>query len=180
MGNTITVKERCIEIKKILMSLLVGVTMFSAVALAEPLVVDTKANSTDKPNNIQDTKVKHWSAPVKEPIIAEFSPSGAIFNPGVNFETKLGEPVKVVADGVVIYADYLGGYGLVVIIEHGEHLSTLYANCCKMKINLGEKVKAGDVICFAGQSGNVFRPLLHFEVRECGIPMNPRNYLKDK
>lgn len=126
-------------------------------------------------NYLRIPEVKHWSSPVEEPIISEFGPrkdrtGGVIFNSGVDFSAEKGEPVKVVADGVVSYTGCFEDYGLTVIIDHGDGLETVYANCAQILVGQGEKVKAGEVICFAGQG-------LHFTVIVKGHCVNPRNYL---
>lgn len=152
--------------------MLVGVfiILFGATCFAEPSSVNT--------NNISESQnEKQWPAPVKKPIISEFHDkilcdNDTIFNnPGVDFATIVGEPVKVVADGTVIFAGNYGGYRLMVLIDHNDHFATLYSNLYKTEVSLGQKVVAEEVIGYARQS-------LHFEVRFNGTPMNPRNCLK--
>jgi murein DD-endopeptidase MepM/ murein hydrolase activator NlpD len=94
---------------------------------------------------------------------------------GVDYAAKKGTPVKVTGDGVVTFRGHKGGYGRVVIIQHGQHYSTLYAHLSKYKRGLkkGDRVKQGDVIAYVGMSGLATGPHLHYEFRIDGAHRNP-------
>ena len=89
-----------------------------------------------------------------------------------------GSPVVAVADGVVTYAGWLGGYGNCVMINHGNGLVTLYGHGQKIITELHKEVKKGDLIMEVGSTGNSTGPHLHFEVRVNGSCVNPLNYVK--
>ncbi|MBT9252108.1 MAG: M23 family metallopeptidase [Brockia lithotrophica] len=84
-----------------------------------------------------------------------------------------GKPVVAFADGAVTYAGWLGGYGLVVIVDHGEGLSTLYAHLSQLFVKNGDNVKTGQLLGAVGSTGRSTGPHLHFEIRINGQPTDP-------
>jgi murein DD-endopeptidase MepM/ murein hydrolase activator NlpD len=85
----------------------------------------------------------------------------------------------VAADsGTVILADWLGGYGKTVIIDHGKGMSTLYAHTNTLLVKAGDKVVKGHAIAKVGSTGNSTGPHLHFEVRKNGERVSPLSYVK--
>lgn len=110
-----------------------------------------------------------------------FSSSRA-FHAGVDISAAMGTPVKVAADGVVVYAEYSGAYGRTVVVDHGlDHgrgVHTYYAHLSRFNVIAGQQVRRGDVIAYSGASGRVTSPHLHYEVRLGGNPVNPYPYLK--
>ena len=99
------------------------------------------------------------------------------FHTGVDIATESGRPVKATADGVVSFADWSGGSGNLVAIEHGFGFSTYYAHNRKLSVRIGQTVKRGDVIGYVGSTGNSTGPHVHYEVWKGGKPMNPSGYL---
>lgn len=92
---------------------------------------------------------------------------------GVDFGASGGAPIYAAADGIVITATYLNGYGNTVMIDHGGNLSTLYGHCSRLMVGSGQAVKKGQVIAAVGSTGLSTGPHLHFEVRISGRPVNP-------
>ena len=90
---------------------------------------------------------------------------------------KSGSDIIAAAGGTVIMAQYYGGYGNCVIIDHGGGVSTLYAHMSKIGVSNGQVVSAGQSIGKVGSTGNSTGPHLHFEVRVNGNTQNPRNYV---
>jgi murein DD-endopeptidase MepM/ murein hydrolase activator NlpD len=89
------------------------------------------------------------------------------FHTGTDLGAPEGTPVVATKDGEVHIADYLGGYGLTVILRHAEgSLETRYAHLSRIMVRPGESVKQGDVIGLVGSTGNSTGPHLHFELRE--------------
>lgn len=84
-----------------------------------------------------------------------------------------GDPVYAAADGVVVRADWYGGFGNCVIIDHGDGIETLYAHFSKISVKVGDVVKAGDEVGKIGSTGNSTGPHLHFEVHVDGEVVNP-------
>lgn len=102
---------------------------------------------------------------------------------GIDIGGSTGEPVYAAADGIIIYSAFnTGGYGNMVMIDHGLNsegvkIVTLYAHGDKLLKSVGETVKQGDVIMEMGSTGNSTGPHVHFEVRENGSHVDPKNYL---
>lgn len=100
------------------------------------------------------------------------------FQSGIDIRVERGEPVRSVFKGEVMFAQWLKGYGNMVIINHGDNYYTLYAHVEEVFKKKGEAVGAGEVIATAGDTGSIKGLCLHFEVRHHGKPMNPMNWLK--
>lgn len=96
---------------------------------------------------------------------------------GLDIATSSGTPIKVVADGKVISAQYTGAYGNLVKVSHGNGVETWYAHTSKMYVKAGQTVKAGNVIAAVGSTGNSTGPHLHFEIRINGNHVNPQIYM---
>jgi len=96
---------------------------------------------------------------------------------GIDFRGPVGTPIYATADGVVVKAEYSGGYGQHVVIDHGYSYETLYAHMSDMAVQAGDRVQRGDLIGELGSSGRSSGPHLHYEVHRNGQPVNPRYYL---
>jgi murein DD-endopeptidase MepM/ murein hydrolase activator NlpD len=106
-----------------------------------------------------------------------FSEEGA-FHKGVDISVPSGTAVHVTADGIVIQAEMVtGGYGRLVVVDHGGGIQTYYAHLSRIYVHAGQEVRRGDVVAATGSTGRVTAPHLHYEVRVGGTPMNPRRYL---
>lgn len=88
--------------------------------------------------------------------------------------------VKAIAAGQVRFADWFGGYGLMMIVDHGDGLMTVYAHNNALYKRVGDWVAAGDVLADAGSTGWVQDTRLYFEVRDDGRPSNPRHWCRHK
>lgn len=96
---------------------------------------------------------------------------------GIDFGARTGTPIFAAADGIVIAATYMRGYGNTVIVDHGGQISTLYGHCSRLMVSSGQRVKRGQTIAAVGSTGLSTGPHLHFEVRKGGKPVNPAGYL---
>ena len=109
--------------------------------------------------------------------IDPFNGEGA-FHSGVDISASYGQPVIAPADGVVEFADFMGGYGRAIILDHGHGLSTRYGHLSNFAVTEGEHVHRGDTIGYVGLSGRSTGPHLHYEVRINDTPVNPHKYLR--
>lgn len=104
-----------------------------------------------------------------------------IFHTGIDYAVPYGTPIKASNAGKVIYSGWYGGYGKVVIIDHGSctgaPTTTLYAHMSQQKVSVGDNVTRGQIIGLVGSTGYSTGPHCHFEVRINGKPQNPNNYL---
>lgn len=97
---------------------------------------------------------------------------------GIDIAVPKGTPNKASDGGIVIFADWNGNYGKLVIIDHENGFTTYYAHNDTINVKKGQRVAKGDVIGTAGTTGRVTGPHLHFEVRKNGVPVNPLNYMQ--
>lgn len=117
-----------------------------------------------------------WRWPHVGTVIARYSSSGKV-NKGIDIAGQAGDAVRASATGNVVYAgNGLLGYGNLIIVNHNEHYLSAYAHNRKILVQEGEEVKAGQVIAELGSSG-AERPMLHFEIRKDGNPVDPVHYL---
>ena len=100
-------------------------------------------------------------------------------NNGVDIEAVVGTPVRAVARARVEYIseDY-GTYGQMIILNHGDGYFTLYGHLSEIDVTVGQEVEAGKQIARSGDSGSLKGPILHFEVRKGGTPLDPEQWLK--
>jgi septal ring factor EnvC (AmiA/AmiB activator) len=97
---------------------------------------------------------------------------------GLLIAASAGTPVKAVADGSVVYAEWMTGYGLLLIVDHGNGYMSLYAHNDALLKDVGASVKRGDTLATVGNSGGQGRPALYFELRRNGAPVNPGAWLR--
>ena len=103
---------------------------------------------------------------------------GGITWKGVFIAARPGDGVKAVAGGRVVYADWLRGFGNLLIIDHGDSYMTLYANAEALLKQVGEIIRGGDTIATVGNSGGNAESGLYFEMRHAGKPFDPLTWVK--
>lgn len=96
---------------------------------------------------------------------------------GIDIPAPTGTAITAAAAGTVIYSDWLGGYGKVIMLDHGGGIVTLYAHNSALVVSEGQSVKRGDTVSKAGSTGNSTGPHLHFEVRKEGAYVDPLPWL---
>lgn len=122
--------------------------------------------------------------PVKGIILSKFGTkrkddyNAFTFQSGIDIKAERGAPVKNVFNGEVMFAQWLKGYGNLMIINHGNNYYTLYAHVEELYKKKGERVDTGEIIGTAGDTGSIKGPCLHFEVRHHGKPVDPLKWLK--
>jgi septal ring factor EnvC (AmiA/AmiB activator) len=97
---------------------------------------------------------------------------------GVVINGTAGDSVIAIHHAKVLYSDWLRGFGLVTVLDHGDGFMSLYGHNQALLKQAGEVVQAGEAIALLGQSGGQSRPNLYFEIRHKGKPINPVNWLK--
>ena len=96
---------------------------------------------------------------------------------GLLIAASAGSPVRAVADGEVVFGEWMTGYGLILIVDHGNGYLSLYAHTESLLKNPGDRVKRGEHVARVGSSGGQSRPALYFELRRNGQPVDPRQWL---
>ena len=97
---------------------------------------------------------------------------------GLLIAAAAGTPVRAVADGRVVFAEWMSGYGLICIVDHGNGSMSLYAYNDALLRNVGDDVRRGDPVASVGNSGGQGRPALYFELRRNGSPVDPAAWLR--
>jgi len=152
--------------------------------------LDKKVNNIQK-NSIQSSDDDSFSnyqgrliIPTPGKIISKFGPiqtgdyNSFTFRKGIDIKVKKGEPVKSVFKGKIMFAQWLKGYGNLIVIDHGGSYYTLYAHVEDVFKQKGEPVKGGEIIATAGDTGSIKGTYLHFEIRHHGKALNPMKWLK--
>ncbi|TYQ18067.1 UNVERIFIED_CONTAM: Membrane proteins related to metalloendopeptidases [Acetivibrio alkalicellulosi] len=99
------------------------------------------------------------------------------FHYGIDISAPTGREIKTSAKGKVILSEWYGDYGKTVIVDHGRGVTTLYAHCSDLLVNVGQTVDKGEVIAKVGNTGRSTGSHLHFEVRVNGSQVDPLEYL---
>ena len=100
------------------------------------------------------------------------------FHTGIDIKGSTGRIIRASKAGRVAYAGWMGGYGRVVVIDHGRSYTTLYAHCSSLMVKQGQRVSTGQPVGKVGSSGQATGPHLHFEVRLNNKAINPLQVLK--
>ena len=131
------------------------------------------------------TKPEGWPiAKTDSQVISNFGvrrPSGGKgtrTHQGIDIKAVFGADVVAMADGVVTLSGTQSGYGNIVVIDHGNNISTAYAHLSALSVKKGDKVKRGDLVGSVGRTGRATTPHLHYEVRINNAAVNPLPYLK--
>ncbi len=134
---------------------------------------ERRASSPSRP---PPTPVSGWSWPANGPVVAEFG-SDPKTESGLHIGGRLGEDVRAAAGGKVVYAGSgLKSYGQLIIIKHNDSFLSAYGHNARLLVTEGASVKSGERIAKMGE-GPGQRPLVHFEIRRDGEPVNPTQYL---
>ena len=121
--------------------------------------------------------------PVKGHITSHYGNRADPFNGeaelhlGLDISALFGTQVHSPADGKIIYAQRKAAYGNLIIIDHGNGLTTRLGHLSRFNVKVGQRVRKNDVVGYVGTSGRSTAPHLHYEVRLNDRPVNPRNYL---
>lgn len=97
---------------------------------------------------------------------------------GVMIQTKAGDAIQAIAYGRVIFADWLRGFGMLMIVDHGKGYMSLYGHNQQLHKKLGDWVQANEIIATAGNTGGQITSSLYFEIRHNGVPQNPTKWCK--
>ena len=153
---------------------------------------DYLRSSTPPPMRRNDARsvLRHTMAPAGWPVngrlesgysvrLDPFSGEG-VFHTGLDIAAPIGSPVSATADGTILRAGVsrgYGGYGRIVVIDHGNGYQTYYGHLSRVSVMPGQQVRQGDVVGAVGMSGRTTGPHLHYEVRMGPAPVNPYRFL---
>ena len=153
----------------------------AAVAAAAAAAAQSSGGQGASDNWVQGTGQLGWpvSGEITSPYGYRVHPiwGTTIYHSGIDIGVDEGTPVHAADGGVVVWSGWMGGYGYAVVIDHGNGLSTLYGHNSELAVDEGQSVAKGQVISYAGSTGNSTGPHVHFEVRVNGDPVDPMGYL---
>lgn len=154
----------------------------SASAAAPAEAEDRPARAAKTASATPFSGSEHFRWPLRGTVIADFGASAdGERNDGINIAVPAGTPITASADGTVGYAGGdMKSYGNLVVLRHDGNYFTAYAHADKLLVKTGDHVKAGQTIGYAGQTGDVDSPQLHFEIRKGHEPVDPRKFLSAK
>jgi len=115
--------------------------------------------------------------PVSGPVTSGFGERWGRMHEGIDIGVPTGTPVAASAAGTVLVAGWMGGYGNLVVLDHGNGLATAYGHNSSLSVAVGQTVSKGQTIALAGNTGRSFGSHVHFEVRVNGNAVNPLAYL---
>ncbi|MEM9981426.1 MAG: peptidoglycan DD-metalloendopeptidase family protein [Bacteroidota bacterium] len=119
-------------------------------------------------------KREYWAPPLNKIVISSyFGPRNGRYHYGIDLALPVGENVYSVFDGIIRISSYNGGYGNFVVIRHKNGLETLYGHLSKLRVKVGDEIKAGEIIGKIGSTGYSTGPHLHFSVLYQGTYVNP-------
>lgn len=144
-------------------------------ALADQIRVSQQQSSAPPIVPPSGSGILGW--PVSGPVTSGFGMRWGRMHEGIDIAVATGTPVRASAAGTVIQAGWFGGYGILVVVDHGGGLSTAYAHNSALASSVGQAIAAGEVVAYAGNTGNSSGPHVHFEVRVSGSATDPLGYL---
>lgn len=148
----------------------------------ESLVVELRRRSTTLDGKAFAELRGRMSWPVSGKLDHRFGSirtDGELTWQGHRFGAEEGVPIRAVYEGRVVFADWLRGYGQLLIVDHGSRYMSLYGSVDGLNKGVGDWVEGGEVIATAGTSGGQPQPGLYFEIRKDGKPEDPARWLRD-
>ncbi|MFZ5353954.1 MAG: peptidoglycan DD-metalloendopeptidase family protein [Bacillota bacterium] len=119
-----------------------------------------------------------FSMPTRGRLTSKFGKRWGRMHEGIDLAAPVGTAVKAADGGTVKWVGTKGGYGKLIIIDHGAGFVSYYGHLSKYNVSVGDKVYKGQKIGAVGNTGRSTGPHLHFEIRKNGVPVNPLKYLK--
>lgn len=146
----------------------------SVLPLAISGEADTGREALERLRNGPETG---FAWPVTARITSSFGMRWGRMHEGVDLGVSTGTPVRAAADGVVKSAGWSGGYGRLLVIDHGGGWETYYAHLSEFRVAKGDMVRKGQVVARSGNTGRTTGPHLHFEIRRDNKPLDPLRFL---
>lgn len=146
-------------------------------AAAAAAAASTPASASVPAPAVQAPSASGFIWPLQGTLVSGFGLRWGRMHQGLDIAAGFGTPVQAAAGGTVIQSGWSGGYGMLVVIDHGNGVATAYAHNSSLAVSVGQSVSQGDVIANVGSTGNSSGPHVHFEVRVNGTAVDPLGYL---
>ncbi len=169
-------KNKNLDEKKLLVGKKILLPFYAKRNYCKSKIISKK--STKKNKSFIRNSIFYW--PTKGKVIATFgAKKGGRRNDGINILAPRGNPVRAAASGKVIYrGNELPAWGNLILIKHSNGWTSAYAHLDKFYVKIGDNLNAGDLIGVVGQTGNIDKNQLHFQIRKNSKPIDPMRYLK--
>ena len=157
---------------------------YSAEAVRKEQSLTELASYFEEQKSVLATTPSIW--PVKGWVTSDFGSRSdpytgdKVMHTGLDISGPYGKEVIAPSDGTVVFAGLEGGYGNVVVVDHGYGIKTRYGHLASMRVKAGERVKRGQIIAGLGNTGRSTGPHLHYEVRVNGVSENPHKYILEE
>ena len=135
------------------------------------------SSSPSSPVRTQAASSSGYIWPAHGVLTSSFGWRWGRMHEGIDIAVGSGTPVRAPAAGTVIYAGWLGGYGNLVVVDHGNGIATAYGHNTNVTVFVGQSVSQGQLIAYSGSTGHSTGPHVHFEVRVNGAATDPFGYL---
>ncbi|MBP3371771.1 MAG: M23 family metallopeptidase [Clostridia bacterium] len=152
-------------------------TVLSETITKEPTVRIVAQGTMKLPILVQGVSSYGFMTPCTGTLTSPFGPRWGRFHYGIDIANPIGTPIRAAMAGTVTVSRYMGDYGNVVYIDHGNGYSTRYAHNSQLLVEVGQTVAQGEVIALMGSTGFSTGSHCHFEIRINGTAVNPANYL---
>jgi len=149
----------------------------SAAAIKAELARRAASNNSNKVVLPGAPSASGFIWPASGPVTSGFGPRWGRMHTGIDIAVPYGSPVVAAKAGTVVIAAWYGGYGNLVVIDHGNGVTTWYGHNSSFAVSVGQTVQQGQVIAMAGSTGHSTGPHVHFEIRFNYNPVDPRPYL---
>ncbi|SPJ32610.1 murein hydrolase activator EnvC family protein [Kushneria phyllosphaerae] len=140
---------------------------------------ERRAESRPTVTHQADRSARRSKWPVNGSVVSGYGSGDGLNKNGVLISAPAGTPIYAAAKGQVVFADWMRGFGYLVIIDHGGILS-LYAHQQRLAVSPGDRVERGATLGYVGDTGGLSRPALYFEVRRGGKTINPQSWLASR
>lgn len=122
-----------------------------------------------------------WLLPMRNySYTSEYGYRWGRMHQGIDLAAPQGSPIQAVHAGTVVHSRWAGGYGYMVVVDHGDGVQSLYAHASELLVYEGQEVAAGDRLALVGNTGYSFGPHLHFEIHLNGVPQEPVAWLDER
>lgn len=147
------------------------------VSKSAPVQLASRGTTTARELNDAASSSSSFRWPLTGRISSKYGTRWGTTHHGIDIAVPVGTSVRASASGKVIFSGTQSGYGKIVILDHGNGVTTRYGHNSKLLVSVGDRVDAGDRIALSGNTGRSTGPHLHFEIRFNGRSVNPLNYL---
>lgn len=118
--------------------------------------------------------------PVQGKILSAFGNGEGVNRNGLVIGAAEGSAISAIHPGRVVFADWMRGFGNLLILDHGDDIMSLYAHVQRFHVTLGERIERNDIIAAVGSTGGRSNPALYFEVRRAGEPIDPQKWIAER